>query len=347
MIAAPPIGEKLRDWKQQWRAAITSGSALCTRLNLDPADPRLGLDAQPDFPVRVPESFARRMRPGDPDDPLLRQVLGRSEERLVANHERADPTADLSMRRAAGVLHKYAGRVLLLATGACAVHCRYCFRKNFPYDSELAARHDWREAIALIKADPSVNEVILSGGDPLSLDTDKLARLTTALYDVPHLRRIRLHTRVPVVLPDRVDGALQSWLHGLPWRVTLVLHANHANEVDHSVAAAAARLRLSGATVLNQAVLLRGVNDSVAAQVALSEALDRAAVLPYYLHLLDPVLGTAHFAVDDQVARAVHDGMKAALPGFLVPRLVREIPGESSKTWVAAAHTSATHGDSH
>jgi EF-P beta-lysylation protein EpmB len=229
------------------------------------------------------------------------------------------------------VIQKYRGRALLVATGSCAVHCRYCFRRHFPYADETAAAGQWREAVDLIRADASVEEVILSGGDPLSLATSKLRELTEALAGVPHLRRLRIHTRLPVVLPERVDPGLGAWLAGLPWPVAVVVHANHANEFDAAVDAAMARLRRAGATLLNQAVLLRGVNDSVDALAALSERAHAAGVLPYYLHQLDRVAGTAHFEVPDDKARALHASLAARLSGYLVPRLVREVAGDPGK----------------
>jgi EF-P beta-lysylation protein EpmB len=230
-----------------------------------------------------------------------------------------------------GLLHKYRGRALLVVTGACGIHCRYCFRRHFPYGDETAAAGGWREAVDLIGADASIDEVILSGGDPWSLSTPKLAELTDALARVPHLLRLRVHTRLPVVLPERVDDALLGWLRALPWPVTVVLHANHANEFDASVDAALARLRATGATLLNQAVLLRGVNDSVDALAALSERGFAAGVLPYYLHQLDRVQGAAHFEVPDTTALELHRALAARLSGYLVPRLVREVAGDTGK----------------
>jgi len=212
------------------------------------------------------------------------------------------------------------------------VNCRYCFRRHFPYGEENAGADRWASAIAYLRDDPSITEVLLSGGDPLSLSNERLRELGEALRSVPHLRRLRLHTRLPVVLPDRVDAPLLEWVASLPWPVTVVLHANHANEFDACVDAACARLRAAGATLLNQAVLLRGVNDSVEALAALSERGFAAGVLPYYLHQLDRVQGAAHFELADAQARALHAALAARLPGYLVPRLVRELPGEPGKT---------------
>jgi EF-P beta-lysylation protein EpmB len=239
--------------------------------------------------------------------------------------------------RAPGLLHKYYGRALLITTGACAIHCRYCFRREFPYDSAHGHAPRWREALNVIAADGSIEELILSGGDPLSLSTLRLARLTEQLRAIPHIRRLRLHTRTPVVLPERVDDELTAWIADLPWPCVIVLHSNHANEIDATVRSAAARLRAAGATLLNQSVLLAGINDSVAALHGLSQALWSAGVLPYYLHLLDRVRGAAHFEVGEARARALMAALAARLPGYLVPRLAREVPGADAKTVLADA----------
>jgi EF-P beta-lysylation protein EpmB len=319
------------DWQRQMREAIRSLPELLRLLGLDAA--AVGAEvAASDFPILVPRAFAARMRPGDPKDPLLRQVLPLRREREAHPAYVADPVGDLSRLVGPGVIHKYPGRVLLIATGACAVHCRYCFRRHFPYAEELAARARWAPALAAIAADPSIAEVIVSGGDPLSLTTARLAELTAGLAAIPHVRRLRIHTRWPVVLPARVDQELLSWLGTLPWPVTVVVHANHAREIDEEVAAALRALRGTGAVVLNQAVLLAGVNASLAAQAALCERLGDLGVLPYYLHLLDPVAGAAHFAVPARRGRALVRGLRERLPGYLVPRLVRELPGRRSKT---------------
>jgi EF-P beta-lysylation protein EpmB len=289
-------------------------------------------NAETGFAVRVPRGFAARMRRGDPEDPLLLQVLPRTQELDDSPGYTADAVGDLNTRVGAGILHKYASRALLIATGSCAVHCRYCFRRHFPYAQETAAAAGWRQAVEHIRADASIEEVILSGGDPLSLATPKLAELTDALRAITHVRRLRIHTRLPIVLPERVDEELGQWLRGLPWPVAVVLHANHANEIDTPVASACARLREAGANLLNQSVLLRGVNDNVRNLADLSTRLFDTGVLPYYLHQLDHVAGAAHFAVDDERARALVDGLRERLSGYLVPRLVREIAGESCKT---------------
>jgi EF-P beta-lysylation protein EpmB len=319
-------------WKRSWRDAVRDPRELLGMLGLAHLGAAISDVAAAQFPLRVPRGFVARMRPGDPADPLLRQVLPLLDETRVVPGFVLDAVGDGAARAAHGVIRKYQGRALLVATGSCAINCRYCFRRHFPYARETAAAAGWREAVTAIAADPSIHEVILSGGDPLSLATAKLAELTDALAAVPHLRRLRIHTRLPVVLPERVDAGLLHWLRTLPWPVAIVIHANHANEFDADVDAALARLRDTGASLLNQAVLLRGVNDSVDALADLCERGFAAGVLPYYLHQLDRVEGTAHFEVDDDRARTLHAALAARLPGYLLPRLVREIPGGSGKT---------------
>ena len=318
-------------WQQALREAVRDPRELLDLLGLDRLAPRLSDEAMVQFPLRVPRGFVARMRRGDPSDPLLRQVLPLDDEMRPMPGFGLDAVGDGAAKTAPGVIQKYRGRALLVATGSCAIHCRYCFRRHFPYAEETAAANRWRAALDHVRADATIGEVILSGGDPLSLSTPKLAELTGALADIPHLRRLRIHSRLPIVVPERVDDGLMGWLTALPWPVTLVVHANHANEFDGTVDAALGRLRAAGVHLLNQAVLLRGVNDSVDALGALSERGFAAGVLPYYLHQLDRVAGVAHFEVDDAHARALHAGLAARLSGYLVPRLVREIPGDTGK----------------
>lgn len=319
------------DWRQAWRDAVRDPHELLALLGLQSLAGRIADAGLRQFPLRVPRGFVARMTHGDRHDPLLRQVLPLDDEdRMVPGFD-LDAVGDTQASVGGGVLRKYQGRALLVTTGSCAVHCRYCFRRHFPYEEETAAAAGWRDAVALIAGDPGIDEVILSGGDPLSLATHKLRELTDALARIPHLARLRIHTRLPVVLPERVDDGLLAWLRALPWPVAVVIHANHANEFDAQVDAALARLREAGALLLNQAVLLRGVNDSVQALQALSERGHAAGVLPYYLHQLDRVRGVAHFQVDDDRARALHAALSARLSGYLVPRLVREIAGDPGK----------------
>ena len=319
-------------WQALWRDAVRDPRELLALLGLEQLGGRLSEAAAAQFPLRVPRGFVARMRPGDPADPLLRQVLPVLDEERIVPGFALDAVGDGQARRGGGVIHKYNGRALLIATGSCAIHCRYCFRRHFPYAADTAAAAGWREAVALVAGDDSIHEVILSGGDPLALADHKLAELTDALRAIPHICRLRIHTRLPIVLPERVDAGLLAWLYALPWPVAIVVHANHAREFDASVDAAMAALRATGATLLNQAVLLRGVNDSVEALAELCERSHAAGVLPYYLHQLDRVAGSAHFEVADDRALALHAALSARLPGYLVPRLVREIAGEPGKT---------------
>ena len=282
------------------------------------------------FPLLVPLPFIARMRRADPHDPLLRQVLPLSEELLDAPGYSEDPLAEDSVRIAPGLLQKYPGRALLIASPACAVHCRYCFRRHYPY-LEAGSRVDaWAGALRRIEQDASISEVILSGGDPLMLSDRRLETLLEAITAIPHVELLRIHTRLPVVLPSRVTAALCAAIErSLP--ATVVLHSNHAAEIDDTVVAAVARLRASGATLLNQSVLLRGVNDDASTLTGLSRRLGQTGVLPYYLHLPDRVAGTAHFAVERARGMAIIQTLHDTLPGYLVPRFVEEVPGDSGK----------------
>ncbi len=326
----PGPGLALPDWRQGLREAVTDPRELLELLQLPQLAARLPA-ADAGFPLRVPRAFIRRMRQGDARDPLLLQVLPQSAELDVTPGFSDDAVGDLGAIKAHGVIHKYQGRALLIAAGSCAVNCRYCFRRHFPYAEEIAAAHAWREAIDCLAEDDSIREVILSGGDPLVLSTQKLTDLTQALRALPHVVRLRIHSRLPVVLPERIDATLCAWLANLPLQRVVVLHANHPNELDASVGAACARLHDAGSTLLNQSVLLRGINDDAEALSGLSERLFEFGVLPYYLHQLDRVRGAAHFGVPDARAREILDQLRHRLPGYLVPRLVREVPGEPAK----------------
>ena len=320
-----------RTWQQELAEAITSLEELAAALGLSPGELG-GTDAAAGhFRLRVPRSFVGRMRRGDPRDPLLRQVLPVAAELADEAGYTADPIGESAAQRAPALLQKYLGRALLITTQACAVHCRYCFRREFPYSGQDGDAPRWSEALAEITADPSLEEIILSGGDPLSLSNARLENLTRALAAIPHVRRIRVHTRQPVVLPSRVDEGLLHWLRTSTRPIVFVLHVNHPRELDAELAAACAKLRGTGVTLLNQSVLLAGVNDDVRVLADLSVRLFEAGVLPYYLHALDRVRGAAHFAVPDERARALAGQLAARLPGYLVPRLVREMPGAPAK----------------
>lgn len=325
------------DWKKALATAIRQPGELLRAVGLRPEQLPEAIDDTSDFPLRVPQAYVERMRHGDPNDPLLRQVLALRQERETPTGYGLDPVGDGPATRRPGLLQKYHGRALIITTGACPVHCRYCFRRHFPYGEAHAGADNWRDTLAHIAADASISEVILSGGDPLSLDTPRLRALGEGLREIPHIRRLRIHSRMPVVLPARIDDEFLAWLAGLPWRTIMVIHANHGNEIDTGVARGLRRMRAAGVTLLNQAVLLRGVNDSVTALADLSEELFEAGVLPYYLHLLDRVQGAAHFAVDDARARELVDRLRRQLSGYLVPRLVRERAGAPYKPLAESA----------
>jgi EF-P beta-lysylation protein EpmB len=318
-------------WQREMAAAITSPDELLAALGLDPALAAPAREASQSFSLRVPWAYVSRMRHGDPEDPLLRQVLPVAAETREASGFVPDPLGEQEALLAPGLLQKYRGRALLITTSACAVHCRYCFRREFPYAEQKSESARWSEALAAIAQDSTIEEILLSGGDPLALSDARLESLTQSLARIPHIRRLRVHTRQPIVLPSRVDDGLAEWLARVPWPVVFVLHANHPNEIDSEVRAACAKLRASGVTLLNQSVLLRGINDNTRTLADLSRALFDAGVLPYYLHVLDRVRGTAHFEVDEECAQRLAGELASTLPGYLVPRLVREVAGAPAK----------------
>lgn len=317
------------DWRSQMRAAFRDPRDLLAWLDLDPAG--FDLAAGTGFDFLVTRAFAARMRPGDPDDPLLRQVLPLADEEADVHGFGSDPVGDAASRAGPGILHKYRGRALLVATGACPIHCRYCFRREFDYAGDGLAASAIDRVAAWLARRPDISELILSGGDPLMLGDSKLRRLTDALRPIPHLRRLRIHSRVPVTLPARIGDGLERWLAGLPWQVVVVIHANHASEFDASVAAALTRLKARGANVFNQAVLLAGINDDAGALVELMETGFAAGAVPYYLHLLDRVAGSRRFEVGRAEALELMRVLRERLPGYLVPRLVRERAGAPYK----------------
>jgi len=332
MIHAKPDPIQEADWQVELRAASIDAGALLERLGLS-TDLATADDAG--FPLRVPAPFIARMRFGDPNDPLLRQVLPLAAEHDVVPGFCADPVGDLDAITAPGLLQKYRGRALAITTGACAIHCRFCFRRNFPYAAQ--AETDPARIAAALAGMGDVDELILSGGDPLTLSDRRLAALVTAADGVGQLRRLRLHSRVPVVLPSRINTTLCELLAGSRLDAVLVIHANHPAEFDPTVDAALGRLRNAGVTLLNQSVLLRGINDNIDTLATLSTRLFAAGVLPYYLHMLDRTAGTAHFEVTESRAVELHQALAAHLPGYLVPRLVREVPGGDCKQSLGGA----------
>jgi L-lysine 2,3-aminomutase len=342
MIAAEPKGchtTGVPDWQQELARAVRDPVQLLALLGLQPGQLGAGITAATlqaaaaDFPLRVPHSFIARMRHGDPEDPLLRQVLAMPAELLAVEGYGPDPLDEAGARDVPGLLRKYAGRVLLITTGACAVHCRYCFRRHYDYsadsDDDLPR---WTAALRALESDASVEEIILSGGDPLSLGNARLSQLLARLQALSQLRRIRIHTRTPIVLPARVDTGLCEMLAPLRERLVIVVHANHPAEIDAATLQGLRSLGACASAVLNQSVLLAGVNDDAQTLAQLSHRLFDGGVLPYYLHQLDRVAGAAHFAVTDSQAVALHAALIGSLPGYLVPRLVREIAGANGKT---------------
>lgn len=318
-------------WQVAMKTAIRSGVELCRRLQLPSSWEELAARAERQFPVFAPLSYVERMRPGDPHDPLLLQVLPLAEEMHDVAGYTPDPVGDHTAAIAPRLLRKYSGRVLLLTTGTCAVHCRYCFRREYPYASPVHPSPEWESALAAIEADASIHEVLLSGGDPLTLTDSGLTRLVNQLAAIPHLQRIRVHTRLPIVIPQRVTDELLDWLLGTRLAPVMVVHTNHVQELDTVVGESLRKLVRAGVPVLNQAVLLRRINDTLAAQIALSERLVNLGVFPYYLHQLDRVRGAAHFEVPLEQGRQLIAALRAALPGYAVPRYVQELAGEAHK----------------
>lgn len=319
-------------WQTSLAQAIRDPETLLRQLKLSPTLLPAAKRAAQQFPLRVPHNFVKRMQPGDASDPLLLQVLPLHLELRTHPEFITDPVGDGVAQQQAGVLQKYQGRALLITTGACAIHCRYCFRRHYPYSDSNAAREGWDDTVILLKQRSDLQEVILSGGDPLTLGEARLRQLTDQLNQLPHIRYLRVHSRLPVVLPERVNNELLQWIASIRAKVVMVIHANHVQELSPEVAQACQQLKQAGVELLNQAVLLRGINDHLQAQQDLSQGLFDMGILPYYLHQLDKVAGAAHFEVDDTTALRIMEQLRQRLPGYLVPKLVREIAGQPYKT---------------
>ena len=319
-------------WQQILADLLTDPKELLNFLELNPAE----LDVHPsilaDFPLRVPRPYLSRIEKQNWHDPLLRQILPLDQERsLPGEGTSKDPLGESHSNPLPGLLQKYHGRVLLTVAPHCAIHCRYCFRRHFDYQFNTPGRKSWEKVITYIQENPDITEVIYSGGDPLAANDRQLAWLTRQLAAIPHLRRLRIHTRTPVVVPQRITDQMLQWLTGSRLKPILVLHVNHARELDHTVAEAVDKLATNNVTLLNQSVLLAGVNDNLSALSELSESLFELGILPYYLHLLDPVEGARHFDVPDQRGTELINQLRENLPGYLVPKLVREQPEAGSK----------------
>jgi len=331
MITGIPLEQHRPDWQRQMAEAISDPDELLRLLDLEHLTPSVAQHLN-EFRLKVPMAFIQRMRKGDPDDPLLKQVLPLKVENEQFSGFGYDPVGDLKAMAVPGLLHKYAGRALLTVTGACGIHCRYCFRRHFPYAESNPVRDDWTAVLEYLHQDEEIKEIILSGGDPLVMTDSRLSALVEQLEAIPQLQRLRLHTRMPVILPDRVNKELLEWLSQTRFDTVMVVHINHASEIGPALLNSLIRLKNSGIQLLNQAVLLKGINDTLIAQIELSEALFHGGVLPYYLHLLDRVQGAAHFEVSEAAALDLYEALRRHLPGYLLPRMVREISGQPYKT---------------
>lgn len=319
-------------WQHAVRQAVRQPGELCRLLELPDEYAEAAARAAGRFGLFAPREYIARMQPGDPRDPLLLQVLPLAAELEEAEAFTPDPVDDAAAAIQPGLIRKYHGRALMVTTGACAVHCRYCFRRHYPYAAVPRSLDEWEPALAELAADPSIHEVLLSGGDPWSLSDAWLGKLAERLAAIPHLRRLRVHTRLPIVIPQRVCDELLAWLCGTRLAPIVVVHANHPAEIDETVALALARLIDAGVPVLNQAVLLRGVNDQPDVLAELCERLIDIRVMPYYLHQLDRVTGAAHFEVPIAEGRRLIAELRERLPGYAVPRYVQELPGAATKT---------------
>lgn len=318
-----------KNWQTQLSEAISSIDELLALLGLESLKTQVYIPEH--FKLRVPRAFVAKMRVGDANDPLLRQVLPDKQEQIAVTGYVSDPLAENEQNPIQGMLHKYESRVLLTVTGACAIHCRYCFRQHFDYNANLPTSAVQKDIITYINEHPEVNEVILSGGDPLSISNRRLFAWLDTLESIEQLTTIRLHTRLPLVIPERLDNELLEKLAKSRCHLVMVIHCNHANEIDEHTLSYLKRARAANITLLNQTVLLSGINDDVDTQVNLSLRLFTAGVLPYYLHMLDKVTGAAHFDLDERSNIELYWSMLAKLPGYLVPKLVRELPNRPFK----------------
>ena len=320
------------DWKAELSQTINSTSELLEHLNLSKEGLSDAQKAAADFPLKVPKSFVARMKSGNPTDPLLTQVLpSRAELDSSAGYTK-DPLKESHYNPVPGIVHKYYNRVLLIVSPNCAINCRYCFRRHFPYQDNQLSKQQWQKTLEYIRNKPEINEVIYSGGDPLAANDHFLSWLTIQIEAIGHIKRLRIHSRLPTVIPSRIDNQLLTWLSATRLKTIMVLHINHANEIDSSVSSAVKKLLEVGVQILNQTVLLRGINDNPSALVELSEKLFDNQIMPYYLHLLDPVEGASHFDIPYAQALDLYQRIQSELPGYLVPKLVRDKPGERFKT---------------
>jgi EF-P beta-lysylation protein EpmB len=327
------VKQTIKTWQQELSEGFNDINELCDYLNLSPA--HNNLFALSDFPVRVPLEFAERMEKGNLNDPLLKQVLPVNDENISPSGFTADPVGDLNTMPETGVIHKYQGRVLFITAGSCAINCRYCFRRNFPYADFQLSTKKLSQAIQYIQNNKDISEVILSGGDPLLLNDQKIFSLLHQLDQIKTIKRIRIHSRIPIVLPSRITDTFCNKLSSINKPVVFVIHSNHANELNTYVKLACSKLKKRNITLLNQSVLLKGINDTAQQLCALNEKLFAFGIMPYYLHLLDKAIGTSHFEVDQKSAITLMDEIKKQLPGYLVPKLVKEQAGAANKIIIA------------
>jgi EF-P beta-lysylation protein EpmB len=334
-IACQAQSQDESSWQSMLQNAITDPAELCRRLSLPFEDQQAIVAACQIFPLRVPEPYLARMEVSNANDPLLLQVIPQMAELQEQIGFVSDPLDERAHNPVPGLIHKYASRVLLITTSLCAIHCRYCFRREFPYNDNRNSRLDWQQALDYIREHSELNEVILSGGDPLSLPDRQLVWLTEQIAAIPHIARLRIHSRLPVVIPQRITKDCLEWLTSTRLQTIMVLHCNHPNEIDSAVTNAIKLLCSAGVTTLNQSVMLAGINNYAPTLAELSERLFAAGCLPYYLHVLDHIRGGHHFSVHDNESIRIHRELQGLLPGFLVPRLVREDAGRHSKSWLA------------
>jgi EF-P beta-lysylation protein EpmB len=336
-MSISPVSQPINlysDWKAELSHCVSSIDDLLNQLGLNANNLSATEQAAIDFPIKVPQPFVQLMEYGNPNDPLLKQVLPISSELAIDSNFSTDPVDESNYNPVPGIVHKYHNRVLMIISPNCAINCRYCFRRHFPYDENRQSKQQWLEALDYLKTKPEINEVIYSGGDPLAANDNFLRWLTAEIESISHIKRLRIHSRLPVVIPARIDEPLINWLGHTRLKPTFVLHINHANEISTDLSQGVDRLKQAGISVLNQSVLLKGINDSSDQLITLSEKLFDAGIMPYYLHMLDPVQGASHFDVSKKHAVEIFHQIQSELPGFLTPKLVQERAGENSKTLI-------------